>query len=87
MNTSDALQLISIIIAINALVTGFFVWIIDKDRRLLKKNVQGLKTHVKFTESVIETIIEWLIAQEKMQRVEQGGLYKQMKNEERRRIR
>lgn len=82
MNMPAMLQLISIIIAINALVVMFFVWVIDKDRKLLLKNVSELKLHIEYTESVIDSMIEWLIVRKKIASVEQGWLYKHMREEE-----
>ncbi len=59
------LQFIAIMIAINALITGSFVCLIDKDRKILKNNVKNLKSHVEYTESVNDALIEWIMVQEK----------------------
>lgn len=72
------LQFIAIIIAINALITGIFVWLIDKDRKILKNNVKNLKSHVEYTESVNDALIEWIMVQEKKCNIEQGLIYKFM---------
>jgi hypothetical protein len=54
---SDILSLVSILVAIQALITAVFLWIIDKDKRKLAENVIVLENHVKYTESLVECII------------------------------
>lgn len=82
MNTSDALQLIAVVIAINALITCVLFWAIKHDKELLEKNIINLKKHIKYTESLIETMVEWLVVQEKKDKVLNGWILKHMAEEE-----
>ncbi len=72
MNTSDVVGLLGLIVAINALVTAIFLWAIEKERKQTKRNVDLLTQHIKFTNSFIDSLVEFVINQEKLTAIERG---------------
>ena len=78
MLTADILQLIAIVVAINTLISSFFLWFLHKDKEILKKNVEKLSKHVSYTETLVDSLTEWLIAQEKKNKILEGCILKRM---------
>lgn len=79
MNTSDVVGLLGLIVAINALVTAIFLWAIEKERRQTKRNVDLLTQHIKFTNSFIDSLVEFTINQEILTKIERGRINESIK--------
>lgn len=79
MSTADSLQLISIVIAINALISGLFLWGVNKDRKDIKKNMKDIEDHSKYLDMIILELIEWMISKESFDKNERGMLRRFLK--------
>jgi argonaute-like protein implicated in RNA metabolism and viral defense len=75
MDTADSLQLISIIIAINALIISFFLWWLDKDSKNLKNNMIATENHARYLDRLTNELVEWMISKEVFERAERGMIH------------
>lgn len=64
MTTADIISLIVLIVALNALITGVFLSLIDRNRKRLKQNVKLLEAHTKYADSLVSSNIAYAVKTE-----------------------
>jgi hypothetical protein len=78
-SAADSMQLISIVIAINALISGLFLWGVNKDRRDIKRNMNEISRHSIFVEKMTIELIELMVSKEAYDKNERGMMRKIVK--------
>ena len=79
MSAADAMQLISIVIAINAMITGLFLWGLNKDKKDIKKNMKNIELHAQYLDLLSQQLVEWMLSKETFEKAERGMLYNILK--------
>jgi hypothetical protein len=75
MNAADSMQLISIVIAVNALISGLFLWGMNKNGKDVQKNMADIQNHSRFLFLLTNQLVEWMISKEVYDKSERGMIY------------
>lgn len=74
MNTQLAFQIIALVLGANAIFFALVIWMLERDRRKLSGHVGVLDQHIQRTDSMVNSLVDWMISSDKISKVDEALL-------------
>ena len=72
MDTNLAFQIVGVVLGANAVFFALIIWFLERDRSRLKTHVDLLEKHVGRTDSMVDSLVNWMVSSDKMSKIDEA---------------